>query len=146
MFNAVIINEIRDSVAGKVYKIGDRVRVEKKPRVIDRPCSEFIGTIQNIYADKFILIVDGDPVTIELENLEKMRLAKPGETFDNTIYFDDDVKLFRVVAIRKADKSITKNILVSVTEARAEKFCEQWGWSYDEDGHSYWLSIEPMAD
>lgn len=60
--------------------------------------------------------------------------------------FNSVVNQFKVVATRKADKSIFKNILINISEAQAEKFCEEWGWSYDEDGHSYWLSIESIKD
>lgn len=144
MYNAIIINEIRDSSTGQAYKIGDRVRVLKKKSNPNRSASEYIGTIQSINEKSFVLIVEGDENIIELEKIDRIRIAKAGENFFNTFNFDDDVKLFRVVATRKADKSLSKNILVSVSEAQAEKYCEQWGWSYDEDGHSYWLSIEPM--
>lgn len=146
MFNAVIINEIRDSSTGETFKIGDRVRVLKKPRETGRPGSEFIGTIQSINEKSFVLIVEGDENIMELEKIDKMRFAKAGENFYNTFNFETDEKLVKVVATRKSNKNESKNIFVNISEAQAEKYCEQWGWSYDENGHSYWLSIEPMAD
>lgn len=144
MFNAVIIQEIRDTSTGKAYKIGDRVRVLKKKSNPNRPASEYIGTIQSINEKNVVFVIDGDIETLELEKIDKMRIAKAGENFYNTFNFDDDVNLFRVVATRKTDKSITTNILVSVSKEQAEKYCEQWGWSYDDGEHSYWLSMEPM--
>lgn len=27
------------------------------------------------------------------------------------------------------------------TESQALEFCEQWGWSYDDESGSYWLSF-----
>lgn len=30
-------------------------------------------------------------------------------------------------------------ILPDVTEGQAKKFCEEWGWSYDDGENAYWL-------
>lgn len=32
-------------------------------------------------------------------------------------------------------------VMQANTESEAEKFCESWGWSYDDGKHSYLLSI-----
>lgn len=29
-----------------------------------------------------------------------------------------------------------------VSEEYAERFCEMWGWSYDDGKYSYWLNYE----
>lgn len=28
------------------------------------------------------------------------------------------------------------------TEKQAEEMCEQWGWTYDDGKHSYWMTYE----
>lgn len=50
--------------------------------------------------------------------------------------------MFEVIATRKNDTTIKKVLLSTEDEAKAEKYCEEWGWSYDDGHHSYWLAIE----
>lgn len=86
MFNAIIINEIRDSSTGKVYKLGDRVRVLMK--AVRKYGSEYIGSITKIAPDGFSILVENyEEKFISLEALDKMRLAKPDENFYNTFEF-----------------------------------------------------------
>lgn len=49
--------------------------------------------------------------------------------------------MFTVIAIRKGSKE-EKILGTYHIEEDAEKFCEMWGWSYDDGHHSYWLCIE----
>lgn len=86
MFNAIIINEIRDSATGQTYKLGDRVRVLMK--TVRRHGSEYIGVITKITPGGFsILVEDYEEKFISLELLDKMRFAGPDETFYNTFEF-----------------------------------------------------------
>lgn len=32
------------------------------------------------------------------------------------------------------------------TEQQAIKFCEQWGWSYDDGQQSYWLDYKEIKE
>lgn len=49
--------------------------------------------------------------------------------------------MYKIIGIRKTDKA---EIIVSTaeTERAAERFCEAWGWNYDDGGCSYWLEYE----
>jgi hypothetical protein len=49
--------------------------------------------------------------------------------------------MFTVIAIHKGSKE-EKKLGTYDNEQDAEKFCEMWGWSYDDGCHSYWLCIE----
>ncbi len=49
--------------------------------------------------------------------------------------------LYNVIITRRTDGS--KSILeYNITEAQAEKMCEEWGWMYDDGRHSYYMSYE----
>ena len=86
MFNAIIINEIRDSATGQTYKLGDRVRVLMK--AIRRHGSEYIGVMTKIAPDGFYILVENyEEKFISLEALDKMRFAGPDENFYNTFEF-----------------------------------------------------------
>lgn len=52
-------------------------------------------------------------------------------------------KKYKVIATLKGtDKeTILEN---NLTEKQALKFCESWGWSYDDEYKSYWLGYEEM--
>lgn len=53
--------------------------------------------------------------------------------------------MFKVIGIRKTNKSNIVIIIDNLTEQQAERFCEAWGWSYtDENNISYWLDYETM--
>lgn len=52
--------------------------------------------------------------------------------------------MFKIIGIRKANKSIIMTIAENLTEQQAESFCEAWGWCYDDGQHSYWLDYENM--
>lgn len=50
-------------------------------------------------------------------------------------------KKYKVILINK----VTREKLIyctCYTEREAEKCCEEWGWSYDDGHHSYWMDIE----
>lgn len=51
--------------------------------------------------------------------------------------------LYRVIA---TEKGTEKTIVLSsgITEEKALKFCESWGWSYDDGYKSYWLGYEEI--
>lgn len=51
------------------------------------------------------------------------------------------MKLYNIVLTRKGTEE--RSILsYGITEAQAERECEQWGWSYDDGKHSYYMSYE----
>ena len=86
MFNAVIVKEIRDSATGHAYTVGDLVRVLlKAPKGLDRQ-REYIGIIRDILDGSFLL-AGGQENVIKLCDVEKMRLADPGENFYNRFDF-----------------------------------------------------------
>lgn len=35
-------------------------------------------------------------------------------------------------------------ILPEVPEAQAKKFCEEWGWTYDDGHNAYWLDYQEV--
>lgn len=51
---------------------------------------------------------------------------------------------FRVIATRKTFPAETMVVFGPTTEEKADRFCEQWGWTYDDGKCSYWLSVEVM--
>lgn len=53
--------------------------------------------------------------------------------------------MFTVIALRKGSKAV-KRLGTYDKEEDAEKFCEMWGWSYDDGHYSYWLFIEEGND
>ena len=50
-------------------------------------------------------------------------------------------KKYRVIATKKSNRAETMEVCPATTEEKAFRFCEQWGWSYDDGKHSYWLSV-----
>ena len=51
------------------------------------------------------------------------------------------IKNYRVIGTSKATRE-EKIIKDNITKEEAEKFCELWGWSYDDGEHSYYLGYE----
>lgn len=49
--------------------------------------------------------------------------------------------MFKVIATRK-DNNEKKTLGTYYNGEDAEKFCEMWGWSYDDGRCSYWLDVE----
>jgi hypothetical protein len=49
--------------------------------------------------------------------------------------------MFKVIATRKGSKE-RKTLGTYHKEQDAERFCEMWGWSYDDGHYSYWLGVE----
>ena len=71
-----------------IYKIGDKVRVKMQSDNPDR-ANEYIGTISSIH-EKFFGIDTGYMIrNIEVRKIDRIRLARDGESFDNTWDFDD---------------------------------------------------------
>ena len=72
-----------------VYKTGDKIRVNMKSENPER-ASEYIGTIGIIH-EHFITLNFSHNMTrnIEVEKIDRIRLARDGESFDNTWDFDD---------------------------------------------------------
>ena len=54
-------------------------------------------------------------------------------------------KSYRVIGISKATRE-EKIIKDNITKEEAEKFCELWGWSYDDGEHSYYLGYEAKCE
>lgn len=50
-------------------------------------------------------------------------------------------KNYRVIGTSKATRE-EKIIKDNITKEEAEKFCDLWGWSYDDGEHSYYLGYE----
>lgn len=50
-------------------------------------------------------------------------------------------KNYRVIGTSKAARE-EKIIKDNITKEEAEKFCDLWGWSYDDGEHSYYLGYE----
>lgn len=47
------------------------------------------------------------------------------------------------------NKQTKEEIIIEegLTVEAAERFCEEWGWTYcDENGVSYWLSVREKGD
>lgn len=51
------------------------------------------------------------------------------------------IKNYRIIGTSKATRE-EKIIKDNMTKEEAEKFCELWGWSYDDGEHSYYLGYE----
>lgn len=89
----MIRTKIQIEDADKVYNIGDTVRIKMKPRYPDKPelASEYIGKIIDIKDNLIILYIDDLDYTkeINVNNIDRMRLARDGEDFNNTFNFDD---------------------------------------------------------
>lgn len=54
------------------------------------------------------------------------------------------MKLYNLVITRKStgEKSVLEH---NITEAKAEKTCEQWGWMYDDGNYSYYMGYEETS-
>ena len=51
------------------------------------------------------------------------------------------MKLYNLIITRKDTKE--RSVLeYGITEAKAERECEQWGWFYNDGEHSYYMSYE----
>lgn len=81
MFTTKIVKEIRNYGTGQIFTEGNYVRILLKST------SEYIGTITNIFGDSFSLLVDGEEKIIELDSIDKMRIAETDETFYNHFNF-----------------------------------------------------------
>lgn len=71
-----------------IYKVGDKVRIKMKSENPER-ANEYIGTIHSIHEHFIDLRCDYMDRTLEINKIDKIRLARDGETFDNTWNFDD---------------------------------------------------------
>lgn len=81
------------SVGEAMFRKGDRIRIMKKNM------GGYIGEIVEIKFDSVVLNVKlfpGDKSTeeVDLHQIEKIRRAEPGETFDTVPYFDAEEKEF----------------------------------------------------
>lgn len=47
--------------------------------------------------------------------------------------------MFKVYAIDKRTRQRAKLVYDATTKDAAVKFCESWGWNYDDGHKSYWL-------
>lgn len=71
------------------FYVYDRVRV-----LTGSHGHEYIGQIRRIYADRFVLGMDGEEITVRFSQIDKIRFAASDESFDNTPYFDEEEKEF----------------------------------------------------
>lgn len=98
MYKAIVIKKIVDDNGVEFFE-GNRVRLQMKPTDPNRPllANEYIGEIKEISSDTFILDFDqfcfwkssGSWKLIEVDKVDRIRLAKNGETLYNTENFDD---------------------------------------------------------
>lgn len=96
MIKAEVIIQIKDE--NNVYNVGDKIRVLMKPLAKHKEGYEYIGKIVDIQ-EKFMVIdtcdkgckimPDLDYVVLHYISVDKMRLAKDNENFNNTWNFDD---------------------------------------------------------
>lgn len=72
-----------------IYNVNDKVRVKMKSENPER-ASEYIGTIGGIH-EHFITLNFSYNMTnnIEVDKIDRIRLAREGEDFNNTWNFDD---------------------------------------------------------
>lgn len=89
MFKTKIIKQIEDGT--NIYKVNDYVRIKMKPKDSNKPewANEYIGYITEI--TQGCVTINNNFCTRELliDNIDKMRFAKDGETFDNTWNFEE---------------------------------------------------------
>lgn len=137
MVKTIVIQQIQFNNA--IFKIGDRVRVLLKNY------NEYIGTVTEILPESFAVNVEGDKNTFPVDTVKKIRIARANESFNNTWGFEDTgAEKYCVMAIKKGDRSVAVEVLSDVSIEKAQQFCEEWGWSYDDGKASYWLNIERM--
>ena len=51
--------------------------------------------------------------------------------------------MYRIISINKSTRE-EKTLDIVETECKAERFCELWGWTYDDGACSYWLEYEEV--
>lgn len=88
MPKTTIIIQIEDG--DNIYKIGDFVRVKMKSNdpVNSKWCNEYIGNIVDIKQKSIMLDVKIFTKELPVEQIDKMRFAREGESFENTWNFD----------------------------------------------------------
>ena len=105
--------------------------------------------------EKYNAILENHPEAIEDVVSNRVKLLKytnaimPGVPmlYICHIIFEQDfldsmfAKNYRVIGTSKATRE-EKIIKDNITKEEAEKFCELWGWSYDDGEHSYYLGYE----
>ncbi len=76
----IVIDENNNS-----YEIGNRVRVKMKPRNIDRPewANEYLGYIDDIKEDIVSVATAVGVRHLDVDHIDKIRLAAADENFDN---------------------------------------------------------------
>lgn len=50
--------------------------------------------------------------------------------------------MFRVFTTSKVTGQRVEILEDKLTERQAERFCEEWGWNYDDGERSFWLDYE----
>lgn len=86
MIRANIIVQLEDGE--NIYKVNDRVRIKMKSDNPER-AREYIGFIDDIN-DKFVTMDCGIAMRqLKIIEIDRIRFARNGETFDNTWNFDD---------------------------------------------------------
>lgn len=53
------------------------------------------------------------------------------------------MKMFIIEGILRHTKNV-KVIEIVENECEAQKFCESWGWNYDDGQNAYWLSYRNL--
>lgn len=137
MVKTIVIQQIEFN--NSIFKIGDRVRVLLKNY------NEYIGTVTEILPESFALNVEDEKKSLPVDTVAKIRIARADENFYNTWGFEDTGKeKYCVMAVKKGDSTVTVEVLSDVSVEKAQQFCEEWGWSYDDGKASYWLNIEKI--
>lgn len=87
MPKTTIIIQIEDD--DDIYRIGDFVRVKMKSNdpVNSKWCNEYIGNIVDIKQKSIMLDVKIFTKELPVEQIDKMRFAREGESFENTWNF-----------------------------------------------------------
>lgn len=137
MVKTIVIQQIEFN--NSIFKIGDRVRV------LLENYNEYIGTVAEILPESFAINVEEEKKSFPVDTVKKIRIARANENFDNTWGFEDTgLEKYCVMAIKKSDRTVSVEVLSDVNVEKAQRFCEEWGWSYDDGKFSYWLNIERM--
>lgn len=84
MVRTVIVQQLEDGE--NIYHKGDRIRVKMKPRNKDKPekANEYIGEIVSIAENRVVINIKIDTRSLEVNKIDKIRFARPDETFIDT--------------------------------------------------------------
>lgn len=89
MIKTIIVKQIEDDA--NVYRVDDYIRIKLNPKDLNKPerASEYIGTITDITKNSITICNNFCTRELLISDIDKMRFAKDGETFDNTWNFEE---------------------------------------------------------